>query len=99
MKKFCELSREHVMKLINFKKKKMKLLTKEQQESYKKAKLCYICKKEIVSKYSKDKKYLKIKDYCHYIGEYRSTAYSICNLKYSVPKKIPIVFPNESNYS
>ena len=28
MKTFCEYLREHVMKIINFKKKKMKLLTK-----------------------------------------------------------------------
>ena len=32
MKKFCESLREHAMEIINFKKKKMKLLTKEQQE-------------------------------------------------------------------
>ena len=31
MKKFCESLREHAMEIINFKKKKMKLLTKEQQ--------------------------------------------------------------------
>ena len=34
------------MKIINFKKKK-KLLTKEQQESYENAKNCYICKKKM----------------------------------------------------
>ena len=33
MKTFCELLREHAMKMINFKKKKMKSLTKEQHES------------------------------------------------------------------
>ena len=33
MKKFLESLREHAMKLINFKKNKMKLLRKEQQES------------------------------------------------------------------
>ena len=38
MKKFCESGREHAMKVINFKKKKLKLLTKEQQESYGNAK-------------------------------------------------------------
>ena len=27
------------------------------------------------------------RDHCHYTGEYRGPAYSICNLKYSVPKK------------
>ena len=31
MKKFCEFLREHAMKIINFKKKKMKLLINEQQ--------------------------------------------------------------------
>ena len=35
MKKFCEFLRKHAMKIITFKKKKMKLLTKEQQESQK----------------------------------------------------------------
>ena len=33
-----------------------------------------------------------------YTGEYRGDAHSICNLNYSVPKKIAIVFHNESNY-
>ena len=32
MKKFCESLKEYAMKIITFKKKKMKLLTKEQQE-------------------------------------------------------------------
>ena len=36
--------------------------------------------------------------HCHYTGEYRGAAPRICNLKYSVPKKIPIVFHNGSNY-
>ena len=34
MKEFCESLREHPMKRINFKKKKMNLLTNEEQESY-----------------------------------------------------------------
>ena len=45
MKKFCEFLREHGMETINLKKKKMKSLTKEQQELYESAKICYICKK------------------------------------------------------
>ena len=36
--------------------------------------------------------------YCHYTGEYRGAAHSICDLKCSAPKNIPIVFHNGSNY-
>ena len=44
----------------------------------------------------KDKKYRKVP--CYYTGEYRGTAHGICNLKYSVPNKIPIDFHNGWNY-
>ena len=49
----------------------------------------------------KDKKYCKyciVKDHCYYTGEYRGPAHRICNSKYSVPKKSPVVFHNGSNY-
>ena len=46
----------------------------------------------------KDKKYCKVRDLCRYTGEYTGAAHSIWNLKYSVPKKIPMVFYNGSNY-
>ena len=34
------------MKKIRFKKKKMNLLTKKQQESYENAKICYVCEEK-----------------------------------------------------
>ena len=46
MKTFYEFLREHAMEIIHFKKKKMSLLTKEQQESCKNSKICYICKEK-----------------------------------------------------
>ena len=46
----------------------------------------------------KDKKYLKVRDHCHYTGECRDAAHSTCNLKYSVLQNIPVVFHNGSNY-
>ena len=98
MKKFCESLREHAMDIVNFKKKKMKLLTKEQQDSYGYTKICYICKEKFENKYVKDKKYRKVRDSCHYAGECRGVGHTICILEYSVPKKIPIAFHNGSNY-
>ena len=56
MKKFCESSREQAMRIISFEKKKMKLLTKQQQEPYENAKICYICKEKFENKCEKDKK-------------------------------------------
>ena len=78
MKKVCESLREHVIKIIHFKKK---ILTKEQQESYENAKFCYICKEKFQNKYLKDRKYRKVN--CHYT----ESAHSMFNLKYSVRKK------------
>ena len=65
----------------------MKLLIKGQQESYENAQICYIWKEKFENQFFKYKKYCKVRDHCHYTGEYRGTAHSICNLKYSVPKK------------
>ena len=75
----------------------MKLLTNKQHGSYKNAKICYICQEKFEDKYAKGKD-LKVRDRFHYTDEYRGAAHSICNLKYSVPKKVPIVFHNGSNY-
>ena len=63
MKKFCESLRDQTMNIINFKKKKMKLLTNEQKESYENAKICYICKEKFENKYVKDKKYRKVREH------------------------------------
>ena len=46
MKKFCISLRKHGMEIISFKKKKMKILKKEQQKSYGNVKICYICKEK-----------------------------------------------------
>ena len=71
----------------------MKLLTKEQHVSYENAKICYICKKNLkINIYLKERKYCKARDYCHYTGEYRGAVHSICNLKYSLPKKFTYSF-------
>ena len=59
IKKFCEFLREHAMKITNFKKEKMKLLTKEPHESYENAKICYICKEKFEKKYVKDENIVK----------------------------------------
>ena len=49
----------------------MKSLTQEQQESYKNAKIYYICKEKFQNKYLKDKKHHKVRSHFHHTGQYR----------------------------
>ena len=71
------------MKIINFKKTKMELLTEEQQKSYENGNICYVCKETFENKYFKDKKNCKIRDHSHYAEKYRDAPHSICKLKYT----------------
>ena len=95
MKKFSKDLREHASKIIDYEKKKMILLTTEEQIYHNKQKICYICKKEFNND---DKKNYKVRDHCHNTGKYRGAAHNICNLRYKVPKEISIVFHNGSIY-
>ena len=46
----------------------MKLLTKEQHESYENVKICFICQEKFENEYVKDKKYRKVRGHCYYTG-------------------------------
>ena len=50
MRKFCVYLREHILKMIDFKKKNIKLIKKAEQESYENAKICCICEEELKNK-------------------------------------------------
>ena len=95
MKKVCKDLKIHASKVINYKKKKLIPLTTEEKIYHNKQKICYICKKEFNNN---DKKNYKVRDHCRYTGKYRGAAHNICNLRYKVPKEIPIVFHNGSTY-
>ena len=95
MKKFCKDLREHATKIINYEKKKMMPLTTKEEINHNKQIICYICQKEFDIRH---KKHHKVRDHCHYTGKYRGAAHNICNLRYKIPKEIPIVFNNGSTY-
>ena len=76
-------------------------VTDEETKSYEKQKVWYICKKQFCSDEkdkSKFKLNRKVRDHCHYTGKFRGAAHNICNLRYKILKKIPIVFHNGSTY-
>ena len=51
---------------------------------------CYICKKD----FNND----KVRGHCHFNGKYKGAAHNTCNLRYKVPKNIPVIFHNGSTY-
>ena len=93
IKKFCEDLREYAIKIINYEKKKIIPLTAEEKINNNDQEVCYICEKEFDAI---NKKNYKVRDHCHYTGKYRGAADNICNLRYKVPKEIPVVFHNGS---
>ena len=97
MKKFCTSLKEHAKNTINFEKKKMLTLTKEELKPHQDAKVCYICGKRFPEKFANNKNYQKIRDRCHYTGKYRGTVHRVCSLKFNVPNEICMVFKNGSN--
>ena len=44
------------------------------------------------------KKHHKVRDHCHYSDKHRGAAHNICNIRYKIPKEIPIIFHNGSTY-
>ena len=95
MKKFSKDLREQASKIIDYEKKKMIPSTTEETIYHNKQKICDICKKEFSNN---ERKNNKVRDHCHYTDKYRGAAHNTCNLRYKVPKEIPIAFHNGSIY-
>ena len=95
---FCKKLKEFGTEIINYEKKEMIPLTDEEIKFYENQKQCHICEKGFF-KTKKDKfRHIKLRDHCHYTGKFRGAAHSICNLRYKVPKKIPVIIHNRSTY-
>ena len=76
--------KKNAKNIIDFEKKKMLLLIKEELNSDQDAKVCNICEKIISKKLFKSINYWKVGDHCHSAGRYRGAAHSICNLNFNV---------------
>ena len=94
IEKFCKDLREHSTKIINYEKKKIIILTPEEKKIMMIKKYAIYAKKEFDNN-DNDK---KVRDHCHCTGKYRGAAHNICNLRYKIPKEIPVVFHNGSTY-
>ena len=98
MKKLCEKIKDQAMKIVSYEEKEMIPLTDEETKFYEKQKVHHICKEQFSTDKNTFKLYHKIRDQCHYSRKFRGVALNICNLRYKVPKKIPVVRNNGSTY-
>ena len=97
IEKLCKKVKKSGVKIVNYEKKEIIPVTKEEKKSHKKQ-ASHICQKEfcydkIDENYSNKK---MVKDHCHYTGKYRGAAHSKCNLNYKVVKYILIIVHNAS---
>ena len=103
IKVLCEKLKDHALKIINYEKKEMIPLSEEEDKSYEEQNVCHICKKKFYldendenendeNDSDNNEKYRKVKDHCHYTGKFRGAAHNYCNLRYKVPREIPVVF-------
>ena len=69
-------------------------LTHSEQISFDKAETCHICKKELLTDNGVD----KVRDHCHFAGQYRGAAHNSCNLQCRKPMILPVIFHNLQGY-
>ena len=73
-----------------FKFPKSMIMAMHDKTAYDNSTLCHICNEEL----GKD----RVRDHCHLSDKFMGAAHEIWNLKYKVPKFIPVVFHNLSGY-
>ena len=71
------------------------IMTEQNIKDYENATKCWICEQEIT------KNNPKVRDHCHFTGEYKGEAHKSCNLKLKIKPgktKIPVVFHSLKEY-
>ncbi|CAG2215764.1 unnamed protein product [Mytilus edulis] len=66
------------------------IMTGSDWQSFKKATMCHICKKELADS--------RVRDHCHVTGKFRGAAHNDCNINYKFTGRIPVVFHNLRGY-
>ena len=70
-------------------------LTPQAEMKYTCTTTCHICDDEFTEDHDKGE---KVRDHCHFTGEFRGAAHNICNLNLRTIKKIPVFFHNLGGY-
>ena len=94
---------KHVIKLTHqiyqeyYSKPKPYNLTSQEEKDFQSARHCHTCEKKLFRDEGTGK-ILKVRDHCHFTGEYRGAAHNECNLKCKKPLILPVIFHNLQSY-
>ena len=91
--KFVEELKKEVRSIYKDHPSKKMIFTKEDNAKYKKSESCWMCGGGFT-----DEKDCKVRDHCHYTGEFRGAAHQSCNVKFRRPKFTPVIFHNLAGY-
>ena len=98
-KKFIKHVTELTLKIYKkyYTKPKTMIFNPKDQKDFQSATICYICEQDLnINK--ETGQILKVRDHCHFTGEYRGAAHNECNLKCKKPLILPVIFHNLQGY-
>ena len=72
-------------------------LTPQEEKDFQSATICLICEQDLF-KDEETGQIIKVRDHCHFTGEYRGAAHKQCNLKCKKPLILPVLFHNLQGY-
>ena len=94
---------KHVVKLTHqiyqeyYTKPKPLKLPSQEEKDFQSARYCHICENKLFRD-KETKKILKVRDHCHFTGEYRGAAHNECNINCKKPLILPVIFHNLQDY-
>ena len=72
-------------------------LTPQEEKDFQSATVCHICEQDLNID-EETGQIPKVRDHCHFTGEYRGAAHNECNLKCRKPHILPVIFHNLQGY-
>lgn len=88
---FVDYLQKDVLRIKSILKKEVPMVfTDKDLDSFNKAKHCHICSGILLDD--------RVRDHCHLTGIFRGAAHSYCNLRFALPKFVPVFFHNLSGY-
>ena len=87
----CKINKKY------YKKPKTMIFNPKDKRDFQSATICHICE-QVLFKDKETGQILKVRDHCHFTGEYRGAAHKQCNLKCKKPLILPVLFDNLQGY-